>query len=219
MKSTTALFLANLLASTLISSLIISMVFQSACADGRKTEQTLLIMGDSLSAAYGIKQGENWTDLLQDKLLQDNRKIHIVNASISGDTTANGLNRLPDALKQHQAQWVIIELGANDGLRGLSIAHIKHNIESLIKVSLETGAEVILMEIKIPPNYGKKYTQAFNQIYHKLAEQYALTLLAFMLDEIAVKPELMQADGLHPNEKAQQIISENLWRALEPVLN
>ncbi|RKZ92524.1 MAG: arylesterase [Gammaproteobacteria bacterium] len=214
MKSITQLFLPGYL----INSLIISMIFQAAYANNEKTQQKLLILGDSLSAAYGIKQGRGWVDLLQNKLSQSNKKIQIVNDSISGDTTANGLNRLPDALQQHQPAWVIIELGANDGLRGLSIAHIRNNLQMLIKSSLASGAEVLLMEIKIPPNYGKKYTRAFNRIYHKLAEQYDMVLLPFMLDEIAVKPELMQADGLHPNEQAQTIISENLWEMLEPVL-
>ncbi len=214
MKSITQLFLPGYL----INSLIISMIFQAAYANNEKTQQKLLILGDSLSAAYGIKQGRGWVDLLQNKLSQSNKKIQIVNDSISGDTTANGLNRLPDALQQHQPAWVIIELGANDGLRGLSIAHIRNNLQTLIKSSLASGAEVLLMEIKIPPNYGKKYTRAFNRIYHKLAEQYDMVLLPFILDEIAVKPELMQADGLHPNEQAQTIISENLWKMLEPVL-
>jgi len=214
MKSITQLFLPGYL----INSLIISMIFQAAYANNEKTQQKLLILGDSLSAAYGIKQGRGWVDLLQNKLSRSNKKIQIVNDSISGDTTANGLNRLPDALQQHQPAWVIIELGANDGLRGLSIAHIRNNLQTLVKSSLASGAEVLLMEIKIPPNYGKKYTRAFNRIYHKLAEQYDMVLLPFILDEIAVKPELMQADGLHPNEQAQAIISENLWKMLEPVL-
>lgn len=214
MKSITQLFLPGYL----INSLILSMIFQTSYADNKNSVQTLLILGDSLSAAYGIQQGGGWVYLLQKKLKQTNKKIHIVNASISGDTTANGLNRLPDDLQLHQPAWVMIELGANDGLRGLSIAHIRDNLQTLIKSSLASGAEVILMEIKIPPNYGKKYTRAFNRIYHKLAEQYDLLLLPFILDEIAIKPELMQADGLHPNDRAQAIISENLWKMLEPVL-
>lgn len=216
MKSLTQLFLATFL----FNIFLISFTFQCAYAYEEKTKQTLLILGDSLSAGYGIKQGKNWTDLLQNQLRHGNNiiKARIVNASISGDTTANGLNRLPEALKQHQPEWVIIELGANDGLRGLSIAHIKHNLQALIRNCLESGTKVLLMEIKIPPNYGKKYTQAFNAIYHQLAEQYNLTLLPFMLDEIILQPTLMQADGLHPNDKAQTIISESLWQALESVL-
>ena len=193
-------------------------MFQPLYADKKHSEQTLLILGDSLSAAYGITHGKGWTDDLQNRLKQNNNNIRIVNASISGDTTANGLNRLPGELKQ-QPEWVMIELGANDGLRGLSISHIKHNLQSIINISRASGAQVILMEIKIPPNYGKKYTQAFNQIYHQLAKQYSLILLPFMLDEIILKPQLMQSDGLHPNEKAQAIISKNLWQVLEPVLS
>lgn len=208
-----------LLFSSLIFCLSAALVVQAAYADKKNTVQTLLILGDSLSAAYGIKQEKSWTNVLQKKLQQNNKSIQIINASVSGDTTANGINRLARLLEQQQAQWVIIELGANDGLRGLSISHIKHNLQSLINISRKSGAEVLLMEIKIPPNYGKKYTRAFNQIYHQLAEDYALILLPFMLDEIILKPQLMQADGLHPNEKAQLIISNNLWQALEPVLD
>lgn len=217
MKPIIHLFLAILIVNTLSFFVLL----QSAGADEKEMGAALLILGDSLSAGYGIKQGKRWTELLQNKLSNNylnNKKIHIVNASISGDTSANGLNRLPEALKQHQPAWLIIELGANDGLRGLSIAHIRHNLEMLIKTSLAANAKVFLMEIKIPPNYGKKYTLAFNNIYHTLAAQYNLTLLPFMLDEIILNPELMQADRLHPNEKAQVMISENLWRALEPLL-
>lgn len=214
MKAVSKFFLSIFLLNTLI----ISVFFKPAFANEKNT---LLILGDSLSAGYGITQGKNWTDLLQNRLRLNKqfKEIQIVNASISGDTTANGLNRLPQALKQHQPAWVVIELGANDGLRGLSISHIRKNLTALIKTSLESGSEVLLMEIKIPPNYGKKYTQAFNHIYHDLAEQYELTLLPFLLDDIILNLELMQADGLHPNEKAQTIMSENLWQALEPELN
>ncbi|MCU7801301.1 MAG: arylesterase [gamma proteobacterium symbiont of Lucinoma myriamae] len=219
MKSVTQFFLSIFI----VNALSICVLNQFACANEKEMGARLLILGDSLSAGYGIKQGKNWTDLLQNKLSKNNNylnnsKIHIVNASISGDTSANGLNRLPETLKQHQPAWVIIELGANDGLRGLPISHIRHNLEVLIKTSLAANAKVFLMEIKIPPNYGRKYTQAFNHIYHQLAAQYELMLLDFMLDDIILKPELMQADGLHPNEKAQVIISEYLWRALKPLL-
>ena len=208
-----------LLFSSLVFCLIAALVVQAAYADKKNTLQTLVILGDSLSAAYGIKQDKSWTNVLQKKLQQNNKGVQLINASVSGDTTANGINRLIRLLEQQQAQWVIIELGANDGLRGLPISYIKHNLQSLIDISRKSGAEVLLMEIKIPPNYGKKYTRAFNQIYHQLAADYSLTLLPFMLDEIVLKPELMQADGLHPNERAQLIISNNLWQALEPVLH
>jgi len=167
-----------------------------------KGKNNLLILGDSLSAGYGINIGKNWTDRLQSKLDKKSLNIKIINASISGDTTANGLNRLNQALKQFQPSRVLIELGANDGLRGLPLKHIKKNLELIVQASLAYQAEVILMEIIIPPNYGKKYTDAFNQIYHDLAEQYSLSLIPFLLTDVATTPGLMQADGLHPNEKA-----------------
>lgn len=195
--------------------LIITLPFEDVSASTSPESQTLLILGDSLSAGYGISAGKNWTDLLQKKLDNNNKEMHLINASISGDTTANGLNRLPNALTQFQPNFVLIELGANDGLRGLSVKHIKNNLEQLVQSCLTAKAEVLLMEIIIPPNYGKKYTQAFKQIYHDLAKQHSLTLVPFLLENIATKPEFMQADGLHPNEKAQLQISENLWRSLK----
>lgn len=199
-------------------SLIIALPFEDVSASEISADKTLLILGDSLSAGYGIPDGLNWTDLLQKKLNKQDKKIQLINASISGDTTANGLNRLPEALQQHQPALVLIELGANDGLRGLSLRHIKNNLESLIQLCLNAKADVLLMEIIIPPNYGKKYTQAFRQNYHELAGQYSLTLLPFLLENIADNPELMQTDGLHPNEKAQKEISEALWLSLKPHL-
>ncbi|MCU7834022.1 MAG: arylesterase [gamma proteobacterium symbiont of Taylorina sp.] len=197
--------------------LIITFPYQFVCSYEIPVKQTILILGDSLSAGYGISQGSNWTDLLQKKFAQQDKNILLINASISGDTTANGLKRLSKALKQHQPEIMIIELGANDGLRGLSISHIKENLRLLIQAGLDAQVEVLLMEIKIPPNYGKKYTQAFNRIYHNLAREYSLLLLPFLLENIAVNPDLMQTDGLHPNEKAQTAISEAIWQSLKPL--
>jgi acyl-CoA thioesterase-1 len=182
--------------------------------DNWVNKKTLLVLGDSLSAGYGIAQGKNWTDLLQQKWHQNNKKIQLINASISGDTTANGRHRLPLALQKFQPTIVLIELGANDGLRGLSLKHIKRNLKTLIQSSLNANATVLLMEIMIPPNYGKKYTQAFTQIYTDLAIQYDITLLPFFLQDIAFHPELMQADGLHPNEQAQPKIADLLEKQL-----
>jgi len=194
--------------------LMITLPYKYVSASETDANKTLLILGDSLSAGYGIAQGSNWTDFLQKKLDDKNIKLQLINASISGDTTANGLNRLPRALKQFHPELVLIELGANDGLRGLSLRHIKNNLELLIKSCLTAEATVLLMEIIIPPNYGKKYTRAFQQIYHDLAEKYSLTLLPFLLNNIATHSELMQADGIHPNKKAQIKISEGLWQSL-----
>lgn len=200
-----------------LMALIITFPYQFVCSYEIPVKQTILILGDSLSAGYGISQGSNWTDLLQKKFAQQDKNILLINASISGDTTANGLKRLSKALKQHQPEIMIIELGANDGLRGLSISHIKENLRLLIQAGLDAQVEVLLMEIKIPPNYGKKYTQAFNRIYHNLAREYSLLLLPFLLENIAVNPDLMQTDGLHPNEKAQTAISEAIWQSLKPL--
>lgn len=198
--------------------LIITLPYENVSASEVSVNKTLLILGDSLSAGHGIAHGSNWTDLLQEKLDVENKKIQLINASISGDTTANGLNRLAEALQRFQPALVLIELGANDGLRGLSLRHIRNNLELLIQSCLAAEAKVLLMEIIIPPNYGKKYTQAFRQIYHDLANKYSLTLLPFLLENIALRPELMQLDGFHPNGKAQTEIAEDLWRSLEPLL-
>lgn len=198
--------------------LIITLPYQDVRAAEKVMQQTLLILGDSLSAGYGITHGSNWTDLLQQQLNKQGKDITLVNASISGDTTANGLNRLPAALKQFQPDMVLIELGANDGLRGLPLKHIKANLQMLIESAQKAGARVLLMDIIIPPNYGKRYTQAFRQIYQDLTRQYALTLLPFLLKDIALKPALMQADGLHPNEKAQPKISQAVWLSLAPLI-
>ncbi len=208
----------NLLTILALIGSIITFPCKDVSASEISADKTLLILGDSLSAGYGIGDGNNWTDLLQEKLHIENKNIRLINASISGDTTANGVNRLGKALQQFQPTLILIELGANDGLRGLSLQHIKRNLELLIQTCLATQAQVLLMEIIIPPNYGKKYTQAFRQIYRDLANKYSLTLMPFLLENIALKAELMQQDGLHPNEKAQAEISNNLWQLLEPLL-
>lgn len=214
-------YFSNVLFLTTLSliGLIITLANGSAIAAAPELKsRTILLLGDSLSAGHGIEQGKNWTDLLQHRLNKNNHGVQLINASISGDTSANGLNRLPGAIEQYQPELIIIELGGNDGLRGLSISHIRNNLESLIQSGLDARATVLLMEIRIPPNYGKKYTQAFSRIYPQLAKKYSLPLIPFILNQIVLKPELMQADGIHPNEKAQAEIMETLWQALKPLL-
>lgn len=202
----------------LLACLIITFPHNFAIATTIDSQKTILILGDSLSAGYGIPHGKNWTDLLEKKLAQENPNVHLVNASISGDTTANGLNRLSSVLKQYSVDIIIIELGGNDGLRGLPINHIRKNLEALIKTSLGSGAQVAIMEINIPPNYGKKYTQALKQLYPELANQYSITLLPFFIRDIALQPELMQSDGIHPNEQAQALIMEQMWPAIHSLI-
>jgi acyl-CoA thioesterase-1 len=178
-----------------------------------------MVLGDSLSAGYGIPLGKGWVSLLQQKLQQESRPVEIINASISGDTSANGLMRLPTALDLHQPDIVLIELGGNDGLRGLPISYIRKNLSALITTAQEAQTKVALMAIQIPPNYGKKYTSAFSSLYPELSKQYQISLLPFMIEDIALNPELMQVDGIHPNEQAQSLIVQNIWPEIEKLIN
>jgi acyl-CoA thioesterase I len=182
--------------------------------------QTILILGDSLSAAYGIPRASGWVALLQQKLASEQKltSVNVVNASISGETTDGGLARLPALLQQHQPTIVVIELGANDGLRGFQIRRLRNNLEQLIQLSQSNGAKVLLTGIKIPPNYGLRYTSDFYESYTLLAAQYKIPLVPFLLDGVATHPELMQADGLHPRAEAQQKILNTIWPYLRKLL-
>ncbi len=163
-----------------------------------------------------MKQG--WVQLLQEKLTQLDDEYKIINASISGDTTAGGLARVDHLLVQHQPQWILLELGANDGLRGLSPVAMKNNLAEIIHRSRAAGSEVLLLSMRIPPNYGKRYVKMFYQVYPQLAEELAIPYVPFILEDVALVKELMQQDGLHPNAKAQSIIADKVWQHLEPVL-
>ncbi len=181
-------------------------------------QPVFLILGDSLSAGYGVAREKNWVSLLQQRFNSKKLNLRIVNASISGDTTGNGLVRLPAALDEHRPAWLLIELGANDGLRGLPLSLLRSNLKKLILLGQQSQAQVLLMAIRIPPNYGKKYTQRFNALYTELAQETGVTLLPFMLNNIALYPELMQADRLHPTEQAQKIIMENIWEEIKGIV-
>ena len=178
----------------------------------------VLIVGDSLSAGYGLATGENWPSLLQDRLAACGHPHRVVNASISGDTTSGGLARLPRALQRNEPAVVIIGLGGNDGLRGIPVTEIRRNLASMIQLSATAGARVVLAGIHIPPNYGPRYTDAFHAIYRELAEEYDVGLIPFILEGVALEAELMQDDGIHPNAAAQPVIVDNVWPALEPLL-
>ena len=175
--------------------------------------QTILVLGDSLSAAYGIPRERGWVSLLQQKLPNGN----VVNAGISGDTTDGGLARLPNLLQKHKPTIVVIELGANDGLRGFQIQRIRDNLRQLVQLSLRANSKVLLIGIKIPPNYGLRYTSDFYESYTALAKEFKLPLVPFMLDGVAGNPELMQDDGLHPRAEGQQKILDNIWKYLQPM--
>lgn len=175
----------------------------------------LLVWGDSLSAAYGIPLDKGWVSLLQSKL---GDQYSVVNGSISGETSAGGLTRLPEALKQHQPAYVLLELGANDGLRGIDLPTMRSNLEQMIKLAQAAKAKVVLVGIKLPPNYGAVFTDKFEATYAELAKQYALPIVPFLLEGVAENWDLMQADGLHPTVEAQPKVLENVWGVLEPIL-
>jgi len=183
-----------------------------------KPTSSVLLFGDSLSAAYGIDQAKGWGSLLEQRFKQNNLPFKVVNASISGDTTLNGLSRLSASLAKHQPDVVLIELGANDGLRGLSLKQMNNNLAKMIELSQQSNAKVILAGMHIPPNYGKRYTEAFYETYVSLANQYNIVLIPFLLKSVGGQQHLMQEDGLHPNEKAQPIIVDNVWPYLLPLL-
>ena len=181
--------------------------------------KSIVVLGDSISAGYGIDVNAGWVNLLQQKFKALPSDVVIHNESISGDTTAGGLARLDPLLSRHKPAWVLVELGANDGLRGLSPQEMKSNLTEIVKRSQKAGAKVMLLGMKIPPNYGKRYIDLFYNIYPQLADELNLPLVPFILEDVALKPEMMQADGLHPNALGQPLIAEKVWGYLWPLLN
>lgn len=160
-----------------------------------------------------------WPTLLNTQWQTQKKGITVVNASISGDTTAQGLARLPSLLKQHQPRWVLIELGGNDGLRGFPAANIEQDLTKIITLVKQANAQPLLMQIRLPTNYGRRYTESFSNIYPKLAEQFALPLLPFFMEQVYLKPEWMMEDGIHPTRDAQPFIAEWMAKQLEPLVN
>ena len=179
-------------------------------------QPTILVFGDSLSAAYGIPREAGWVTLLQHELQRSHPQYQIVNASLSGETTSGGLRRLPAALRQHQPAIILLELGANDGLRGIPTQDIEANLRELIKQSGKADAKIVLLGMRLPPNYGGGYTTRFKALYPRLAKKYQVTLLPFLLEGIA--PEQFQADNLHPTAEAQQKILRMVLEVLTPLL-
>jgi acyl-CoA thioesterase I len=197
--------------------LIVTFASVSINAAPTNTEQSpsLLVMGDSLSAAYGIEREEGWVSLLAERL---EGEANVINASISGETTSGGLQRFSDILGQQQPDIVLLELGGNDGLRGLAPNQMQANLASMIEQSQEAGAQVLLLGIDIPPNYGQAYRDAFTGVFHSLSEEYDISLVPFLLKDIALNDALMQSDGIHPTADAQPIILDNVWPELEPLI-
>ena len=210
-------FLRIIVITFLINVLVIFNVFHTYVqAQAYARENTILVLGDSLSAAYGIKIEHGWVNLLRNRLdnYSEDQQWNVVNASVSGETTAGGLARLPRLIEEYQPVLCIIELGANNGLRGQSTSLMKQNLEEMIKQCSVSGSS-LLLGIKLPPNYGEKYTQAFHQVYSDLAIVCEIPLVPFLLEGIALKDEYLQADRLHPTAEAQPIILENVWPLFE----
>ncbi|RRJ85376.1 arylesterase [Aestuariirhabdus litorea] len=181
--------------------------------------ETLLVLGDSLSAGYGIQQELGWVSLLEKKLQRQNSAFEVVNASVSGETTAGGLQRLPSALERHSPRWVLVELGANDGLRGGNINSMRNNLAAILEQVKRAGAQPILFEMMLPPNYGATYTRLFQQSFSDLASRHDVPLVPFFLADVANEPHLLQEDRMHPTEAAQPLILDRVWPVLEPLLN
>ncbi len=178
----------------------------------------IAVLGDSLSAGYGLEPDESWVALLETRLAEEGYGYRVINASITGDTTAGGLNRLPGLLQRESPRLVIVELGGNDGLRGLPVATMERNLRSMIELSKLAGARVVLAGIQIPPNYGPGYTQQFKRVFEELATDSDVALVDFILDGVALNPELMQLDGIHPNALGQPRILDNVWKVVAPLL-
>lgn len=176
-------------------------------------------MGDSLSAAYGMPQREGWVALLQERLDSNGHTHRVVNASVSGETTHGGVTRLTKHLQRAKPELVLIELGANDGLRGVPLPVMQRNLLTLVQRSQAAGARVMLLEMKLPPNYGPQYSEQFQAVFGQVAEQQKITLVPFFMAPVVLQPELMQADGLHPNALAQPVLLDQLWPHLQALLN
>jgi acyl-CoA thioesterase I len=193
---------------------LVFIALQNAVASDR----TILVFGDSLSAAYGIRPEQGWVALLTQRLQAQGYGYQIVNASVSGETTSGGLQRLPRALQLHQPGIVVLELGANDALRGLPLSGTRANLAQMVRLSQEAGARVLLVGIRIPPNYGPRYTEEFASVFPELAKQYHLPLVPFLLQDVALNPARMQEDGMHPNAAGEAPIVDTVWPYLKPLL-
>ena len=199
--------------------LLILLVCVAASVSARAETPVILVFGDSISAGYGLARVEQgWAALLQTRLGDEDYVYQVVNASVSGETTAGGLARLPRALSLHRPKIVILELGGNDGLRALPIAQMRANITRMVDLATSAGSQVLLLGILIPPNYGPEYTEGFQQCYVDVAREKKVPLVPFLLADVATSPALMQADGIHPNESGQPKLLANVWPSLKPLL-
>lgn len=181
-------------------------------------EPTILVLGDSLSAAYGMAREQGWTALLQQRLAAAGYPHRVINASISGDTSQGGLVRLPPLLQRHTPALVVVELGGNDGLRGIAPAETQRNLQAIIEQARDSGSEVVLVGVQLPANYGAAFNQRFSALYQELAHEFHLPLTLLSLNDALGQPGMIQSDGLHPTATAQPLILEQVWPLLEPLL-
>jgi len=213
------LIMQRFLYRVFLNSFALGLLWLSLSSTVQAREHNILILGDSISAAYGMSLEQGWVALLAERLKdQQPQQYTVVNASISGETTAGGLRRLPPLLQEHQPTVVIIELGANDGLRGYPLGTLRRNLATLVRASQEAGAKVILLPMEIPPNYGTRYTSGFRQSFVQVAEEADSAISPFLLDGVATNPALMQGDGIHPTVEAQPKLLHNIWPTLIEVL-
>ena len=190
-----------------------------ASASARAEAPVILVFGDSISAGYGLPLEQGWVELLRTRLKVQGYGYQVVNASVSGETTAGGLARLPRALELHHPSIVILELGGNDGLRGLPIAQMRTNLTQMTTLSTAAGAKVLLLGMRMPPNYGPEYTKQFAMVFSDLATEKKISSVPFLLTDIALSPALLQADDIHPNAQGQPILLDNVWPTLKPLLH
>lgn len=181
-------------------------------------EPLVLVLGDSLSAAYGLSRERGWVSLLAERLEAQGHPHRVINASVSGDTTAGGRARLPPLLERHRPNVLIIELGANDGLRGLGFDEIDANLTELVRLGLEAGAKVLLVGVRLPPNYGAAYTERFQAVFPAVSRREGVSLVPYLLAGVGERRDLMQQDDLHPTGEAQPLLLDNVWPGLEPLL-
>ncbi|MFC3680328.1 arylesterase [Bacterioplanoides pacificum] len=195
----------------LISVLLLTLLCgNSLAAEADTPEKTILVLGDSISAGFGIPLQQGWVALLGKELQRSGARVTLINASISGETTSGGLNRLPQLLQQHQPQLLILELGGNDGLRGTPVKVIKNNLQRMISLTTQTKGDILLVGMQIPPNYGRKYSNLFREIFPTLASKNATRLVPFLLEDVATKPAMMQPDGIHPTAAAQPLMMQQV---------
>ena len=206
----------NLTAAWLRIALAVAMLVTGGAASGKPA--AILVFGDSLSAEYGLPRDAGWARLLADRLAKEAAQYSVVNASISGETTSGGRTRLPKLLQQHRPSVVVLQLGANDGLRGLSLASMRENLAAMVEASRGAGAQVLLVGMRIPPNYGRDYSERFAGVYAQLAREKTVALVPFLLDGFADDLAYFQADRIHPNERAQPRMLESVWAGLAPLL-